>query len=193
MRIIAGLARGMTLKAPPGLTTRPTSDKVRGALFSKLQGQTEGAVFVDFFAGSGLVGLEAASRGAAEVIFIENDRVALRVIRENIAQFTKKASASQVRFQPEAKDVGAFLQQANRVSSRWDIVWADPPYQDASFWLSELLKHLPAYIDLTGVFVIEGPAELRKQNWELEFPAWELIKANAFGKTVLLEFRLRDR
>src|SRR5215831_19345452 len=91
MRIIAGEHRGRTIAAPPGLTTRPTPDRVRGALFSALEsrlggpGSLEGVRVLDLFAGSGALGLEALSRGAMSATFVERDRSALRALHDNIA------------------------------------------------------------------------------------------------------------
>src|SRR5712691_6185236 len=85
MRIIAGLYRGRRLKSLPGLELRPTSDKLRETLFDILQSQVQGCLFIDCYAGSAAVGLEAASRGARQVFLLENDVAAARLIQSNIA------------------------------------------------------------------------------------------------------------
>ena len=88
MRIIAGTARSLPLKTVEGMDTRPTTDKIKETLFNVLQAEVPGAYFLDLFAGSGQIGLEALSRGAAYCVFIENNRKAAKCIEDNIA-FTK--------------------------------------------------------------------------------------------------------
>lgn len=124
MRIIAGTWRGRPLVAPPGRLTRPTSDRTRETLFSMLAsrlGSFDGLRVADLYAGSGALGLEALSRGAAEAQFVETDREALAAIRANIAALGAKASVSPVsaeRLPPVAKP--------------FDLILADPPYKVGS-------------------------------------------------------------
>jgi len=129
MRIIAGEHRGRTIAAPPGLTTRPTPDRVRGALFSALEsrlggpGSLEGVRVLDLFAGSGALGLEALSRGAAQAVFVERDRTALKSLHANL---TTLGLASHARVMPEDA-VHAVTSLAAR-GERFDAVPMDPPY-----------------------------------------------------------------
>lgn len=121
MRIIAGEWRGRTIVAPPGEATRPTADRTRETLFSMLVsrlGSLEGLRVADLFAGSGALGLEALSRGAAHVTFIENDNAAVRAIQANVAKLGADARAD-VRLASALKlpPLPAF-----------DLVFADPPY-----------------------------------------------------------------
>src|SRR5258708_11262532 len=102
MRIIAGSLRSRTLQAPPGVATRPTSDRLRETLFNVLAPRIEGAAFLDLYAGSGAVGIEALSRGAERVVFVERAAPALRVLRENLARLEIKEG---------------FVVQAGRVSA----------------------------------------------------------------------------
>jgi 16S rRNA (guanine966-N2)-methyltransferase len=121
MRIIAGQWRGRTLEAPPGNATRPTSDRAREALFSMLTsrlGGFEGLEVADLFAGTGALGLEALSRGAAHCTFVEKDRAALDALRRNIARLGAG----------ERVDVRA--QDAARIAGGpWHLVFLDPPYR----------------------------------------------------------------
>ena len=127
MRIIAGTLRSRTLEAPAGLATRPTSDRLREALFNVLAPRIEGAVFLDLYAGSGAVGLEALSRGAAQVVFVERAPEALKVLRGNLARLGITAG-----FHVQQGSVAAYLRraQASRAAG-FDLVFLDPPY-DAS-------------------------------------------------------------
>lgn len=123
MRVISGSARGRKLKAPPGLSTRPMADKIREAAFSMLASLGVAPERVlDLYAGSGSVGIEALSRGAESVDFVEQNRVACEVIRDNLRQigFAERGQAHQT-------SVGAYLA---RVRRPYDFVIMDPPYAD---------------------------------------------------------------
>jgi 16S rRNA (guanine966-N2)-methyltransferase len=122
MRIIAGSLRSRRFDAPAGLKTRPTSDRLRETLFNVLAPRIEGAAFLDLYAGSGAVGMEAVSRGAARVVFVERAAAALKVLRGNL-EGLGLTDGIEVR----AESVGAFL---SRGPSRtgFDIVFLDPPY-----------------------------------------------------------------
>jgi 16S rRNA (guanine966-N2)-methyltransferase len=128
-RIIAGAAGGRRLRTPPGQDTRPTTDRVREALFSAL-GDVGGARVLDLFAGSGALGLEAASRGAARVTFVESGRAALAALRRNVADLELPGT------EVVAADVSRFLAGRPRPH---DLVLADPPYATAPAPLLELL------------------------------------------------------
>jgi 16S rRNA (guanine966-N2)-methyltransferase len=128
MRVIAGTLRRRTLEAPAGLGTRPTSDRLRETLFNVLAPRMEGARFLDLYAGSGAVGIEAASRGAASVVVVERAEPALKVLRANLENLGLRGG---VRVQ--AVSVGAFLRRVRPQNSsiRFDVVFLDPPYEAA--------------------------------------------------------------
>lgn len=123
MRVIAGIYRSRRLHAPRGLATRPTSDRLRETLFNVLAPRIEGAHFADLYAGSGAVGLEALSRGAASVTFVENAPPALEALRKNLSMLGISEGVS-----VEARTVSAAINTLARHSPRWDIVFLDPPY-----------------------------------------------------------------
>jgi 16S rRNA (guanine966-N2)-methyltransferase len=139
-RIIAGAHGGRRLSAPPGSQTRPTSDRVREALFSSLDSMTDldGARFVDLYAGSGAVGLEALSRGATFALLVESDAKAARVIRDNIVALRAGAAARLV-----TGKVAAVL-ATEPEGGPFDVVFADPPYALADAELTELQQLLVA-------------------------------------------------
>ena len=135
MRIIAGTYRSRTLAAPPGMSTRPTSDRLRETLFNVLAPRIQGAAFLDLYAGSGAVGLEALSRGAARVTFVERAPAALKVLDGNLARL---GISSGVRV--HRKSVSAFLRSSaesrpkpekNPKPERYEVVFLDPPYEAA--------------------------------------------------------------
>ncbi|MFG1602490.1 16S rRNA (guanine(966)-N(2))-methyltransferase RsmD [Actinoplanes sp. NPDC049265] len=136
-RIIAGAHGGRRLSAPPGSQTRPTSDRVREALFSSLDSLTDldGARFVDLYAGSGAVGLEALSRGATFALLVESDAKAARVIRDNVVALRAGAAARLI-----AGKVATVL-AAPPEGGPFDVVFADPPYALADGELTEM-QHL---------------------------------------------------
>ncbi len=126
MRIIAGSLRRRTLEAPPGLATRPTSDRLRETLFNVLAPRIEGALFLDLYAGSGAVGIEALSRGAKAVTFAERRPAALKVLRENLAQLGVTAG-----FHVHPGNAGAYLRRARPADAAgFDVVFLDPPYDE---------------------------------------------------------------
>jgi len=126
MRIIAGTFRSRRLKTLPGAKTRPTSDKLRETLFNVLGASVQGAVFADCYAGSGAVGLEALSRGAEFVYFLENHRPAVRVIEQNL-----KSLGIEEGYEVVALDVSAGLRILDQQGTRLDAVFLDPPYKAA--------------------------------------------------------------
>ncbi len=135
MRIIAGSHRSRTLEAPRGLATRPTSDRLRETLFNVLAPRIGGALFLDLYAGSGAVGVEALSRGAAEVVFVERAAAALKVLRGNLERLGFSSG-----FQIHAGAVGAWLKQNAGVkrARACDLVFLDPPYEDGDAYTDTL-------------------------------------------------------
>jgi 16S rRNA (guanine(966)-N(2))-methyltransferase RsmD len=132
MRIIAGSFRSRTLQAPPGLATRPTSDRLRETLFNVLAPRIQGAAFLDLYAGSGAVGIEALSRGAAQVTFVERAPAPLSVMRANLAKLGVTAG-----FRIHAVSVGAWLRKP--VSElAYDLIFLDPPYDAAQEYAATL-------------------------------------------------------
>ncbi len=130
MRIIAGSLRSRTLEAPPGLATRPTSDRLRETLFNVIAPRISGANFLDLYAGSGAVGIEALSRGAASVTFVERAPAALAVLRKNLATLQITTG-----FTIHAGSVTSFLRKAR---SEFDLIFLDPPYDAAMEYASTL-------------------------------------------------------
>ena len=121
MRVVSGEHAGRRLTAPRGGRTRPTPDRVREALFSIL-GPIAGLRVLDLYAGSGALGIEALSRGAGEVTFVDSDAAAARAVRENLA----RVGSEQRVFRADAL---SFLRGAARHGERWDLVLCDPPYR----------------------------------------------------------------
>jgi 16S rRNA (guanine966-N2)-methyltransferase len=124
MRIIAGQFRSRTLEAPAGLATRPTSDRLRETLFNVLAPRIQGAAFLDLYAGSGAVGIEALSRGAATVAFVERAPAALAALRANLAKLGVSEG-----FRIHTGSVGSWLRRFEKgLPPAFDLVFLDPPY-----------------------------------------------------------------
>jgi 16S rRNA (guanine966-N2)-methyltransferase len=163
---VAGSARGRPLVAPPGDRTRPTSDRVREAVFNALwsRGVLDDAVAVDLFAGSGALGVEALSRGAARVTFVDSDRAALRAVRRNVEACGFEALATITQAPVERWLAGL------PDHTRFDLAFCDPPYAYGGW--AALLDALPA--DLV-VAESDGPIPLPG--------GWELVREGRYGGT----------
>lgn len=174
-RIIAGEARGRKIKVPPE-GTRPTSDRAREGLFSSLQvrfGFTEKNV-LDLFAGSGALGLEAASRGAAEVVLVENDPEAVRIIEFNAGV----VGHPNVHIEP----VKASTYVARAPRDHFDIVLADPPYDLADEAVAEMVRALEPLLHDGAVVVVERHRESPETDWPDTFtPTGQKLKKRLYG------------
>ncbi len=173
MRVVSGSAKGTLLEAPKGMTTRPTSDKAKEGVFSAIQCEVEGARTLDIFAGSGGMGIEALSRGAASCVFVDIDLNALRCIKNNLAK--AKLEGRVVR-----RDAIAFL---NSCSDRFDIIFSDPPYNKG--WTAKLLPLAAKLLDDGGVLLCETDgAEPRPEAAE----GLRLRKTYVYGRAVVTLF-----
>ena len=148
MRIVAGSRKGHRIAAPKGADTRPTGDRVREAVFS-LIGPVEDAAVLDLFAGSGAMGLEALSRGAASCIFVERDRDAARVIQANLEKLRLTGATVTNR------DAAAVLRDARERGHRYDLVLVDPPYGAWQRHAATLAELLPAVLADAALVVVE--------------------------------------
>ncbi len=180
-RIIAGRYGGRRLAVPPGTGTRPTTDRVREALFSALEAQVDlaGAGFLDLYAGSGAVGLEAASRGAARVLLVESDPAAARVLRANIATLGAGAVAA-----PATGPVAEVLAGSPPGGAPFDVVFADPPYDLAEPEVTGVLAALAGWGWLApdAVIVLERPRRGPEPAW---VPGITVTRSRRYGETML--------
>ena len=163
--MISGTRRGRQLRAPSGDATRPTSDRVREAIFDVLGSLTdiEGAAVADLFAGSGAMGIEALSRGAASVVFVDRSAVAVRAVRDNLASLELGSQARVVK-----QDVVRFLERPQH----FDLVLCDPPYVYEDW--GELWARLDA-----GLVVLESGRSVDVP------PTWETVRNKRYGGTLV--------
>lgn len=177
MRVVAGTVGGRRLAVPPGRSTRPTTALVRQAVFNGLEarGALEGATIADLFAGSGAMGIEALSRGAARAVFVESDRRAARVVEGNIAALGLASRAKLA-----VVDVDQWARRLAPREGGLDLVFADPPYGwDGWVRLLGALARLP-----TGLVVAESDGAV-------EVEGWEVVASRRHGGTVVSQLRPR--
>jgi 16S rRNA (guanine966-N2)-methyltransferase len=153
MRIIAGSHKGARIFAPKGRETRPTGDRVREAAFNLIgPGYVEDANVLDLFAGSGAMGLEALSRGAAHATFVESERDACRTINRNLDKLGLEGATVL------CQDALTALRADARGGTRYDLVLVDPPYQRFSSLQNALIQHLPEILAPNGLLLVETAA-----------------------------------
>ncbi len=176
MRIIAGLAKGMTLTVPR-TGVRPTADRIRGAIFSSLGARVVGARVLDLFAGTGSLGLEAASRGATSVTFVEQAREALESLQKNIQAFQKNREVD-CSFTVARAAVTEQLRKLMADGETFHLVFADPPYGEAA---QELLREagLPRLLASDGLLALESANRDALAVSEL----WEQVRESIYGDT----------
>jgi 16S rRNA (guanine966-N2)-methyltransferase len=178
MRVIAGSAGGIRL-AVPKRGVRPTMDRVKAAIFSSLGDAVAGARVLDLFAGSGALGIEALSRGASSVVFVEKERQSADIIAGNLARTHLKGRVWQ-------QDVFDFVPHTSEVEA-FNIIFADPPYEKTEggeHFTEKLLANesLPRLLTMNGIFVLEKrPAEALPK-----IDSWRVIRQKTYGATEVL-------
>ena len=180
MRVITGKARGVQLKTPDGMLTRPTTDRVKEALFSVIQFDIPGARVLDLFGGTGQLGIEALSRGAKSAVFVDAREDACKLIRENLKR---------TRLQEDARVVRSdYLDYLSRCREQYDIIFLDPPY--AEVFLENSLNRITE-IDILhsgGIIVAERPLG-KELPWD--YPGYTRSRDYQYGK-ILLTFYRKD-
>lgn len=178
MRVITGKARGVQLKTPEGMQTRPTADRVKEALFSIINFDLPGASVLDLFGGTGQLGIEALSRGAEKAVFVDAGEDACKIIRENLRRTKLEAQGKVIR--------SDYLDYLKRCRERYNIILLDPPY--AEVFLENALKCITE-IDILqtgGIIVTERP--LGKELL-CSFEGYTRSKDYKYGKTLLTLYR----
>jgi 16S rRNA (guanine966-N2)-methyltransferase len=179
-RIIGGVAGSLSISTP-GSATRPTSDRVREAWFSILESRSmiEGAHVLDFFAGSGALGLEAASRGASSVVFVESHAPAARVIRANIESL-RTALSPTTSLTVVTSPVASYLQTT--ATTLCDLAFVDPPYDLETAAIEKLVGALLPQMADGGMVMIERSSRSQPLTWPLDFTP---EKPRKYGETTL--------
>ena len=182
MRVITGSARGRKLKDLEGLETRPTTGRVKEGIFNIIQFDVEGGRILDLFAGTGQLGVEALSRGAASAVFVDQRREAALVIKENL-----KLTGLGHRARVVCGDAFSFLKSANE---RFDIIFLDPPY--ASGLLEDALKNISGFDILSnhGIIICESSLE---QDMPFIPPPLFLHRNYRYGKTKVTTYHREEK
>ena len=178
MRVISGKARGINLKTPDGLLTRPTIDRVKEALFSIINFDIPTSQVLDLFGGTGQLGIEALSRGAKSAVFVDQREDACRLIKENLRRTKLEQDAKVVRMD--------YLDYLKRCKEKFDIIFLDPPY--AEVFLENALKCITE-IDILqsgGIIVAERPLG-KDLPWDFE--GYTRSKDYKYGKVLLTIYR----
>jgi 16S rRNA (guanine966-N2)-methyltransferase len=184
LRIISGKYRGRKLKSPPSLKTRPTSDRLRETLFNILSPRIEGARFLDLCAGSGAVGIEALSRGAAHVTFVDRSRKMYALIETNLKTLKVREDEVEV----VSKEALEFLgRRVKKEAELFDIVFFDPPYAtDYEAVLDHFGEHASGLLAEDGLVVVEHH---RKKDLPGEFGGWRRYRVLKQGDSSLSFFK----
>ncbi|MBR6596014.1 MAG: 16S rRNA (guanine(966)-N(2))-methyltransferase RsmD [Oscillospiraceae bacterium] len=178
MRVIAGSARGIALKTPDGMQTRPTADRVKEAMFSIIHFDIPGAKVLDLFGGTGQLGIEALSRGADSATFVDQSDAACRLIKENLRRTKFENAGKVVR--------GDYMEYLSRCREQYDIILLDPPY--AEVFLENALKRITE-IDILrsgGIIVAERPLG-KALPWDFE--GFTRSKDYKYGQILLTLYR----
>lgn len=178
MRVITGKARGVQLKTPDGMLTRPTTDRVKEALFSIIHFDIPGARVLDLFGGTGQLGIEALSRGASSAVFVDAREESCKLIRENLKRTKLENDAKVIR--------SDYLEYLKRCREKFHIILLDPPY--AEVFLENALKQITQIdiLESNGIIVAERPLG-KELPWE--FDGYVRSKDYKYGKTLLTIYR----
>lgn len=180
MRVISGAAKGRILKAPKGLATRPTTDKVKEAVFSVLADLVCDAVVLDAYAGSGALAIEALSRGAKNAVLCDKSRAAAAVIRDNL---TKSGLVEKTKFfnLPVEKVL------SENLAANFNLVFLDPPYNTGHIAVIEELLLQPGVLSIDAIVVLETAADKEEL---FVSDKWRLLKKSRYGETAVVYYGL---
>lgn len=191
MMISSGWAKGMKLKTPAGeATTRPTSGKVRAASLNALAPDLHDALFLDLFAGSGAVGIEAVSRGARGAVFVDEGKEPLKCLAENLTELRRRAEKQGI--DTGMLDVVALSADAAlpRLGSRgpFDVVFIDPPYKDAAEWATKLLPGLVGLTTEDARVAFESDTAAGPAVEAAAAGIWQVVRQKNYGDTMVTIF-----
>ena len=178
MRVISGKAKGIALKTPDGMLTRPTSDRVKEAMFSIIQFDLPGAKVLDLFGGTGQLGIEAISRGASSAVFVDAREDACKLIRENLSKAKMENQGKVVR--------SDYMDYLKRTKERFQIILLDPPY--AEVFLENALKIITEIdiLESGGIIIAERPLG-KEMPWF--FSGFTRSRDYKYGKTLVTVYR----
>lgn len=185
MRVVSGSRKGQPLKAVPGMTTRPTTDKVKEAIFNMVGPYFEGGIALDLFAGSGGIGIEALSRGMEKCIFIDRDKKAIQTIHTNL-----KACRFESYAEVYKTDADRALKALVKRKLSFDFIMLDPPYK------KQQLERILTFIDEHNLLTVDGVI-ICEHSDDVVLPVsigqLEQMKVETYGQTVITIYKVTDR
>jgi 16S rRNA (guanine966-N2)-methyltransferase len=184
MRIVAGINKNQSISTPKGMATRPTSGRLRAAVFNICQMYIEGAEFLDLFAGSGAMGLEALSRGASQVTFIDTSKDSILCVQKNLEHMKHEKHAKVY-----CGDVLQILDRLNSLEKQFDIVYVDPPYDAAESYAKGILNLMEdsPLLKKGGVLFFEVPKIVHLEEIPLE--KLKILSSRQMGRSILYQFQ----
>lgn len=183
VRVISGAAKGRRIKAPPGTGTRPLTDRIKEALFNVLGNGVQGALFLDLFAGSGSAGIEALSRGAARVIFVDSSTQAVRIIKENLEHCGFESG----KYETYCNDVFRALEIITRRDLEFDYIYVDPPFtREALFEKTMNSLNRTGGLAPDGVIIIRTPHKLFMPS---KLTRLQQYRVDVYGESALHYYR----
>lgn len=182
MRVIGGKARRYKLKTIEGMSTRPTTDRIKETIFNMIQFEIQGKVFLDLFSGSGAIGIEALSREAEKCYFVEKSKVALEIIKENL-EHTNLLDNSIIK----SMEVDKAICDLNEKNIKIDIIFMDPPYDKG--YIDIILKKIEKYdiLEKDGIIIIESS---RKEEFDIN-NKYEVYKQKKYNTTKITMLKYR--
>ncbi|MCK5241567.1 16S rRNA (guanine(966)-N(2))-methyltransferase RsmD [bacterium] len=182
MRIISGLYRGQTIKTPLGEESRPTLSRVRESIFNILMPLMEEARFLDLYAGTGSIGLEALSRGAQQVVFVEADRKPAKILQDNVDKFDNRHLRTQV----IVADAVSVVRQLGLKKEKYDIIFLDPPYTQTEIDRWGKNQELGLLLRPKGILLLQHAKKIAvSETWANLVQ----VRSRSYGKTTLSFFR----
>jgi 16S rRNA (guanine(966)-N(2))-methyltransferase RsmD len=177
MRVIGGKAKGRKLRRPKSLRVRPTSDRVKEALFNIISSKVSGAKVLDAFAGAGSLGIEALSRGAESAVFVEKDSSVVKYLYRNL-----KETGFEPKSQVLVEDVRKALSRFRKEGKKFSLIFLDPPYKINPEILEEIVEEALFLVEEGGVVVLEHSSKLKIENEKI-------FKQKVYGDTALSFFK----
>ena len=187
MKISSGWSKGLKILTPEGFDTRPTRERIRQSAVNMLQPWVAGSRVLDLFAGSGAVGIELVSRGAAGAVFVESSSVALGCLRINVNEAASRASKQGVPVVPWRVEAGdAYVLINNLADQAFDLIWADPPYDITENFMKTNSVQLQRVLSSAGIFALESHVTAKSwlEGWGLPV-GFELLKQRPYGVSMI--------
>ncbi|MCX6117465.1 MAG: 16S rRNA (guanine(966)-N(2))-methyltransferase RsmD [Proteobacteria bacterium] len=194
INITSGHLRGISLKTPAGLDTRPTRSRVRSAILNMIQFQLSQASVLDLFAGSGAFGIEAISRGASKAHFIDKEPDSIKCLNENLNQINKHTLKNDgPKFETKIERLDILGIKRGHFPSQYDIIFCDPPYDLSSDFIAMFQQFLPDILNPQGLFIFESHVHDKDYLSKIQFKAnLDILKQKTYGISLISIWRYQE-